>query len=248
MLPGKAQEIKVRDPCGHLMLHERGGWLAITPSPQVPSCSASTGGASILLRVPGPQHGPQRDGVQMITSTQEQFKPISFTAMVLIKIKQAPSATAEFSEEDVHFCIPKRCLQSPSPGTSSQSRFSTNLRKRRDRMASWDEHSFFHLCLSLQPREPDPPTQGGILLETQRVPRSEGSRLKHGSTVILPTEIIYRKQPEILLSAPQLSHFQAHLCTLNILSNSPWLIRCKRSSPSTARGVTFALCKMGIRP
>ena len=72
------------------MLNERGGRLAITPSFQVPSCSASTGAASILLRAPGPQHWLQSEGfstqkapetlsrVQMITNTQRQFKPILF--------------------------------------------------------------------------------------------------------------------------------------------------------------------------
>ena len=78
-------------------------------------------------------------------------------------------------------------------------------------MVSWEELSPFHLCMSLQPWEPDPPTQGGILLETQRETRSEGSRLKRGSTVILLTEMIYRKQFEILLSAPRFLTFK-HIC------------------------------------
>ena len=78
-------------------------------------------------------------------------------------------------------------------------------------MVSWEELSPFHLCMSLQPWEPDPPTQGGILLETQRETRSEGSQLKRGSTVILPTEMIYRKQFEILLSAPRFLTFK-HIC------------------------------------
>ena len=184
---------------------------------------------------------PQRlsPGFKQLPTHRGNSNPSSLTAMVLIKIKQAPSATAEFSEEDVHFCIPKRCPQSPSAGPSSPSRFLINLRKRSDRVASWEELSLFHRCLSLHSWEPDPPTQGGILLKTQRETHSEGSRLKRGSTVIPPTEMIKEAIRHSSL-CPQVSHFQPHLCTLNIPSNSPWLIRCKRSSPSTALGVTFA--------
>lgn len=171
------------------MLNERGGRLATTSSSQyraalypqvVPPPFSELLAPSNGYRVgDSVQKTPETlSRVQTITNTQRQFKPI-----LLIHrqpYSQAPLRLLNFPRKTRHFCIPKRCLQSPSAGPSSPSRFLINPQKE-ERQGGELGGAQPLPPVSVPPFvEPDPPTQGGILLKTHEETRSEGSRLKRG--------------------------------------------------------------------
>lgn len=133
------------------------------------------------------------------------------------------------------FLHTKEVLPKPQPGTGSHSRSLIYVRRRweeePDRTVGWGELSSFHLCLSLQPWEPNslPLPQDVILPKTQRMTLWEGQGPRNGAMVVSgPLGLTHRSKvirPEkwskrnssnkfkILLSAHLALNFQAHLCT-----------------------------------